>query len=302
MRILLLSTSLLLISFLPRAKAQNHITGKVNLTHSLWTFTTANSPDYGTLGTNEEDTVLNDGLTYLKLFSSVDTVITGNVSYLGGVRFDSVSNRVYFKRAGDAVKILFDFNLNTGDTLTNAKGYYLFNETDSVPAFHKAIVSKVDTVQTLDGILRKRFVILNTTIIEGIGNVSNHLLSYTDFLTTGDLPGFLCYKNKGNCIYTNTDCTQCHTRYTGINESYHDKASLSVYPNPVYNQLYIQHIDMTNAQLFVYNTSGKLVLATEANSFSIAAPLDVSSLAAGIYYGVITNLNGERYTGKFVKE
>ncbi len=74
---------------------------------------------------------------------------------------------------------------------------------------------------------------------------------------------------------------------------------LKIYPNPVANQLFIQHQNFNGQGEFqIYDLNGRMVLSDNANSglFSV----DVSHLSQGVYV-VHFNTNGQRYTSKFVK-
>lgn len=74
---------------------------------------------------------------------------------------------------------------------------------------------------------------------------------------------------------------------------------LKIYPNPVAEQLFIQHQNFNGQGEFqIYDLNGRMVLADNANSglFSV----NVSHLSDGVYV-VHFNTNGQRYTSKFVK-
>jgi hypothetical protein len=83
---------------------------------------------------------------------------------------------------------------------------------------------------------------------------------------------------------------------TGIEENGNQLHSITIYPNPATNTLYIDsHTSIETSE--VYNISGKLLLTKQLNSNQI----DISSLAKGLYFIKLTTEEGS-VVRKFVKE
>lgn len=89
-----------------------------------------------------------------------------------------------------------------------------------------------------------------------------------------------------------------YTSHVGIND--YNPLTLSVYPNPVTDQLNIVNPDGNIQVVTLYNASGQLVLQTAVSSSPILE-INVSSLPNGFYIGTATLNNNQMTTFKFVK-
>lgn len=83
-------------------------------------------------------------------------------------------------------------------------------------------------------------------------------------------------------------------------EEVNDKnLSLMIYPNPVENELFIQHQEITNWQVQVYDVTGKKITSVFVNQFS----MNLNFLSSGTYYLVFTNEeNSVNVTKKIIKK
>jgi glycosidase len=77
------------------------------------------------------------------------------------------------------------------------------------------------------------------------------------------------------------------------------KDQLTVYPNPVENELYLSNLD-SYAQIAVFNLSGQQVFAS--SQLSGLQTISVATLEKGIYILTATTVDGLMSTGKFIKE
>ena len=286
--------------------AQNHVTEKVNLTNSIWVeyrhfFVKA----YCNLITTTEDTLLANGYHYLKLFSSSDTLVS-KATFAGGIRFDSISNKIFINDAytNGVGMILYDFNLAVGDTLSKSKGYYLLGVYDNSPNTPIRVMN-IDTIQTNDGVSRKRFQIWTHHIIEGIGNVTHHFTKMLDYMLTGEIeePTFSCYRQNSKCIIASNNCNSCFPFALGINNiSKQPDNENYIYPNPVTNLLYIKPTQFPLIQLLVYNMNGQQVLTQSLDLFNQNIGIDVSALPKGIYTYEFTMSKNNTIRAKFIKQ
>ena len=74
----------------------------------------------------------------------------------------------------------------------------------------------------------------------------------------------------------------CPSLYIGINErSIQEKNSLGVYPNPVKDKLFIKVDKPYDAALFIYDITGKMILAKNQNT---SESIDISGVSEGIYF------------------
>lgn len=83
-------------------------------------------------------------------------------------------------------------------------------------------------------------------------------------------------------------------------EEVNDKnLSLIIYPNPVENELFIQHQEITNWQVQVYDVTGKQITSVFVNQVS----MNLNFLSCGTYYLVFTNEeNSVNVTKKIIKK
>ena len=89
-----------------------------------------------------------------------------------------------------------------------------------------------------------------------------------------------------------------YASHVGIHD--YNPLQLSVYPNPVTDQLNIVNPDGNIQTVTLYNASGQLVLQTAVSSSPILE-INVSSLPNGFYIGTATLNNTQTTTFKFVK-
>ena len=89
-----------------------------------------------------------------------------------------------------------------------------------------------------------------------------------------------------------------YTSHVGIND--YNPLTLSVYPNPVTDQLNIVNPDGNIQTVTLYNASGQLVLQTAVSSSPILE-INVSFLPNGFYIGTATLNNQQTATFKFIK-
>jgi hypothetical protein len=131
----------------------------------------------------------------------------------------------------------------------------------------------------------------------------NYQRSYQWLTLTSKIPYF---EITGNLVGNNFTITQA--RYRGYNKEavttgikdHESQKSISLYPNPVKDQLWISG-SVDSAYLEIYNLEGKLVQRVKAGLFREQQFADVAGLEAGIYLVKISTHQKESYL-KFVKE
>ena len=77
-----------------------------------------------------------------------------------------------------------------------------------------------------------------------------------------------------------------------------ERTTISVYPNPGQNQLYIETGNSTGV-FSMYNLSGQIVFSQELNGKEV---LGTEDLTQGIYFYRFVNSQGDVASGKWVKE
>ena len=100
------------------------------------------------------------------------------------------------------------------------------------------------------------------------------------------------YDANGNRI------SEIITGGTGIMQI-NDNGEVSLYPNPVKNDLYIK-TPSEKSVINIYSLQGSLIKSLPA--YQSNEQIDVSTLMSGVYLVKISGPDGKVYTGKFVKE
>lgn len=237
---------------------------------------------YGTNGVQStteihfiEGDSIHNSITYKKLWMSEDSLETTNLTGL----LREQNNIVYFKQNNQDEGILYDFNLDIGDT---AEVVNLFSDiTNPVPI---EVVNK--ELVNVNGIDRIRWELeieaypnQHEYWLEGIGSLNGPIhTAYWYNMTCPDWT-LLCFYNNEVIEYANENENTCYVNTLNNSENL-IKNAIVISPNPVQatKNLHINSIvPITEIQLF--NTQGKL-LKTYQNPSNIIA---ISPLKSGIY-------------------
>ncbi len=245
----------------------------------------------------EGDTIIN-GVDYYKLRKIGKTFLYEDVSqteiadtieideYVGSIRENAEKQIEFIKAASELPEILYDFNLNIGDTVA-------FDDNDV--GLLKAEVISIDTIE-ICGIQRNSYSIklieyptVVSHLIEGIGS------------TAGLLPGFE-YFESGTFFtcYSNQDCI-CNEIQVGINVENKEGPEIKIYPNPVLGEklVMIQEGTIRELNIQVYNEIGQLIYSIKKNTKR--TKIDCSNWSKGVYF-ININLKGNQIVQKVVKQ
>lgn len=260
------------------------------------------------------DTAINQ-LVYKKIYRSwvaTDTLSCDdpNVSpeapvagYAGALRDDPSANAVFFRFPdASADSLLFDYNLEPGDTLKSFISRYLSHYT--------MVTVSVDSVLTDDGIQRRRWNfdgIHNppSYIIQGVGSsfglieqAYSYALDFTErFLVCLTSEASMNSQTIFSSAYTSE--MGCSPVVQGIDERM-TCAGFSIYPNPLTTTATLHSgIYLDQATIMILDELGQLVsLKEHVNGYS--AVLSGASLRTGLYF-VIVMVSGKRiYAGKLL--
>ena len=197
--------------------------------------------------------------------------------------------------------ILYDFNLQVGDTL-NQREYWAIN---FLPPDYW-IVSSIDSI-LIDGNYRKQFhysTTLDTTsscssaMIEGIGadhgfiNLPKTCFEYWASLIKSYQNGILLYGDSSPFNYA------CHDFTTGVTEI-KLKESISIFPNPVTDKLNVTVNNNEVSEIILYDIALRELLQEK---FTNSISLNTEPLAKGLYIYEVRNKNGLCKKGKVVKD
>ena len=174
-------------------------------------------------------------------------------------------------------RVLYDFNLEVGDTLSTID--LSFNEI-------KYVTVQVDSFDLL-GERRKAIIVRcagdedgtlygYATWVEGVGDVNRGILAPLDGCRTDGNTTLLCYFENDEIKYSNPNYNACWTTTRDISIV----NDLVVYPNPVTNHLYVKS-SLDYMDYRIVDQMGKVVSTGHMNSSNY---LDVSTLTSGIYF------------------
>jgi hypothetical protein len=175
-------------------------------------------------------------------------------------------------------RLLYDFNLNIGDTARfDAAGY--------------GVLTKIDSV-LIDGTYRKRYLLSSgwwnpEYIIEGIGSTQG-LLPYGPHINASDL---LCFSYKDMPLYEDSShlCQYIYQYGTRLHiPGQLANSDLTVSPNPFSNYLNIK--TKQTSLVRIYNLMGVVMWSQKINN---NVHITVNDLPAGMYLLVIKNESGQ---------
>lgn len=233
------------------------------------------------LYTFSADSVLLGGKYYHDLLYSVN--MSGGPWTSSELFLREENGRVYVKSADLPEKLLYDFHLGTGDSITGT------------PNVNQATryVTQVGTVPLLDGIPRKSITLASpcgeSQWVEGIGEMGALFDSETFCsLWDGNPLDIRCFRINGLLLYQRPDISSCYT--SAVNNP--ETAAIRVYPNPGSDILYFDiGTEETIHNVQIYNSLGQRVLSTH-HLRSADNSLDISILPPGFYIGWV-HLDGQ---------
>jgi hypothetical protein len=249
-----------------------------------------------------EDTIIG-GVRYYKVIIS-DTVpnpgFTPNESVVGFIREDTNAQKVYFMNTSYEEGLIYDFNVNIGDTIhIDNKCYYFPGSQISSYYQVSVVVENVfigyiippyentynNEITLSDNINRKIIVLggLNNFFfdvwIEGIGSILGVMESgsYSSYFAPRVL---LCYSNNNNTIYYNPQFSSCVFHSLNISEF---TKNILIYPNPTNDYVIIENSNKNNSQINfeLFDIYGARLL--QANCSDNTSRIDLNGLKSGIY-------------------
>lgn len=230
-----------------------------------------------------EKSDINPLQTILQLFCNGDTSIDGNTynrlyeynivvptygfpdtnftHYIGAIRNVVSEKQVLFVEAGqESEAVIYDFNLELGDTVPSLFDFYIISEIDSIKfcgRYHRKYV--------LGGYP-------SDYLVEGIG-YGNGLLGYRNPPTGGENTHMLdCYTERGN-----QQCDDCNLLVGYRNEM----ILAGIYPNPTSGIIHINSESQISS-IRMLDLSGRELLFrdfTKTNNPTV----DIGSLQHGVY-------------------
>lgn len=237
----------------------------------------------------EGDSLLNS-TSYSKIWVSFDSLFTWK--YQGLLREDS--NIVYFIPPNESEGILYDFNLNVGDTVIVNNIFC-----NDIPV----TIIGIDTVEYF-GISRKRWAIgedgyVNEFWVEGIGSLNGPLYTRFGYCIICPVWELLCYHYYDTLEYIMYPETDCYQSTVGINDKFGEvENDFVIKPNPVVRgtTLYLE-IATEPISIDIHNSSGVLIktINTDYNN-----GIETNTLLPGLYFITIKTKDNSIRTKKLL--
>lgn len=200
----------------------------------------------------------------------------------------SSAKKIYVYISGDT--LLYDFNLNVGDTLPTT-----FNNFSG----SNIKVTSIDSINTLNGWM-KRFQLsgssTSTHLVEGMGHYGG-LIELLPINVTSCGWTLECY-SQNNTTYYPTSGPSCLLS-TKIKEELSVNKPV-IYPNPSEGKYQLRLTEFsTNSLIEIYNITGQLIYSFAPKNESIE--IDLRKEKSGIYF-LKYIANGEPRSVKLIKE
>jgi hypothetical protein len=208
------------------------------------------------------------------------------------IREDVDERKVYlYDSDNDGTEgLIYDFSLNTGDTLNY--------DYPSWGAVEIEVIS-IESVQLVNGEERKIFYFDGIDpYIEGLGGVEQGL----QFPLLGNLSGGAynagCISENGDVLWGAPASSSCGL-YLSTADKQHN-TDISIYPNPVLNVLTIEVLDnYEKYRIAIIDLQGRELFSQVAIGFR--QEVDISEFPSGVYLLVVSNGNGVSIQKKLVK-
>lgn len=244
------------------------------------------------------DTIINEK-TYSKISKTgrnyyydgsagVDTIFSYDNVYVGAIREDTSKHVYFYGKYETQEKLLYDFNLEVGDTLPELYG------ADPDITF---IVDSIDSVLVINEYHKSYIIVADWSddfkLIEGIGSTCG-------LLTYGSFPGLYstlkCFKQNGVSAYPSGEECELYTPL-GINEK--PDNIVAIYPNPTKGFVNFEFADLNIQQLTIYTITGETIL--EKSELQQNEIIDLSGQESGLYIVKIQS-DSDVFISKMIKE
>ncbi len=233
------------------------------------------------------DTILNEQSFHKLYESAIVVTMPGGIpdttihQYLGAIR-ENDSKQVLFQGGYNTEpEIIYDFNLQIGDTVRLWAQYNIVDSIDSVE-----VCGKIRNRYWINGISR------HESIIEGVG-FSNGLLGYN---RPSSQIGESYYRLKCYTEKLNSSCAECSLVLK------HNNISLSsmTYPNPAQNVLHIKAPRLIQA-VMLNDVNGRC-FHSQQNIRSYTHTIDMTNCKPGLYTIIMIYDNNICHSEIIIKE
>lgn len=262
------------------------------------------------LSVSSSDTAINSTV-YKKVLTSSGFYYSTD-SIFGYIREDALTKRVYFLSNDffnpDTERLLYDFSINTGDTVEvfsylfcqNVANTFVVTSTDSIMLLNNE-KRKVWNLTSLDPLNFPNHIYPTDKWVEGIGSINGLVFSgcYDDPTTNSFISELLCFYTNDYHLYIHQQYDTCFYEYSSnINEVFRE--DLLIYPNPAQEVLNIVLNDFyhKNNTIEILDAYGKIIYENMCSDNQCV--IDISHIVAGVYFVRIRS-NQKNLIRKFIK-
>ncbi len=247
----------------------------------------------GSMGTEtysiDGDSVI-DNYTYKMIWMTFDS-IDASWMYQGLLREDS--NIVYYVPSDASEGVLYDFNLEVGDT-AYIKNMFCYDTEVQV------VIENIDTAEYL-GISRRRWHLAEDYgfpefWIEGIGSNLGPL--HTKYVMCIVCPTWelLCFHQNENLLYSLSPSNDCYI--VNISE-FDSQPNIEIFPNPAREKFEVRSAEFGVDLIEIFDMSGRKVLEQQFPASTREFEVDISKLMSGSYLCCFTS-NEKKITRKIL--
>lgn len=263
---------------------------------------------YHNFALKDKDTIIH-GKQYQKLYHSFDTIFTED-KVCGALREEN--KRIYYYSIDSLINlrtplstplpvdteiILYDFNLQVGDTITADQ--YRLRHADAL------IVAKIDSI-LIGTEFRKIYyfgwdgdIISFEQWIEGVGCLRG-LLSDIGYWPTNDWNSWLiCFIQVGEVLYHNESFSGCFHSNPNAVQLLNNETRIKVYPNPVCSTIRIELDKPEYQKLIISGQSGNKLIEYDLKEKQ-SLVIDRGKLSSGLYYISVYRKKGNVQTLKML--
>ena len=201
----------------------------------------------------EGDTTIADTL-YMRIYSS-DSEFQDNWYPYGAIREDK-SNKVFLHR-DDTKCLLYDFNLEKGDSILTHFGHYVY----AADVYNVYLESFEDSLKRIDFSFVKEGGIIEAYWIEGVGSSHGILEGANNVGLVGGGWAMVCFLESGNLMFKNDRFDECYpSGYVMSAENINTispSIKLSIGSNRITFSL--EEFPNMNSSLSIFDISGRLI-------------------------------------------
>lgn len=250
------------------------------------------------------DTIIN-GITYKNVWSKGYfglPVVNCNMYHGHGPKlaYREINKQIFYILYPDTSEfILYDFNLNLGDTC-------IYPEFYGFPGNYR-IITLIDSI-LINGTFRRRYLLSDTTlwlpplldsnyvaIIEGIGSTYGLL---PDLMPNWQekYDELVCFHQDGiDYMVSGSPCN-----YLDDSEIVPPEKKVNIYPNPAGDAIYIEDFEGVFFDFILYDLTGRIILKKDIAGRQNIKSVSLNNIGNGVYTCFINGVMGKKHISKLI--